>query len=323
MRLRAAESGTLGAMARIGLVLGAGGVVGAAFHEGVLRALTQVTSWDPREADVIVGTSAGSHVAARLRAGRPTRGLGHRPAAWSQGQTPRPRRRPSAPGAILRGMMRPGSVPIGAMFAGAVPPGRVSLQSMVDAINGYHPHGWPADPLWLPAVRVRDGVRVAFGRAGAPPCDVGHAVAASCAIPGYFAPVEIEGESYVDGGAHSPTNADLLADQALDLVVVVAPMAVARGASSPSAMLQARGFFRLQLAREARTLRRRGTEVVAFSPTAADLEVMGWNAMAQGRSRAVTDRAYASAVGRLEDPRWAGPLEPLRATARMTRRTPR
>src|SRR5438132_2030236 len=56
-------------MARIGLVLGAGGAVGHAFHVGVLAAVAEVTGWDARDAEVIVGTSAGSVVGALLRAG--------------------------------------------------------------------------------------------------------------------------------------------------------------------------------------------------------------------------------------------------------------
>ncbi|MGH9015033.1 MAG: patatin-like phospholipase family protein, partial [Acidimicrobiia bacterium] len=56
-------------MARIGVVLGAGGVVGHAFHAGVLAALAEATGWDPRESEIIVGTSAGSGVGALLRAG--------------------------------------------------------------------------------------------------------------------------------------------------------------------------------------------------------------------------------------------------------------
>src|SRR5437868_11879985 len=55
-------------MARVGLVLGAGGAVGHAYHAGVLAALAE-TGWDPRSAEFIVGTSAGSIVAAFLRAG--------------------------------------------------------------------------------------------------------------------------------------------------------------------------------------------------------------------------------------------------------------
>ena len=55
--------------ARIGLVLGAGGAVGGAFHAAVLDALAEDTGWDPRTAEVIVGTSAGSVTGALLRAG--------------------------------------------------------------------------------------------------------------------------------------------------------------------------------------------------------------------------------------------------------------
>ncbi|MDQ1475357.1 MAG: hypothetical protein QOE62_586, partial [Actinomycetota bacterium] len=49
---------------RIGLVLGAGGAVGHAFHAGVLAGITEATGWDARDAEVIVGTSAGSVVGA-------------------------------------------------------------------------------------------------------------------------------------------------------------------------------------------------------------------------------------------------------------------
>ena len=35
------------------------------------------------------------------------------------------------------------------------------------------------------------------------------AVAASCAIPGFYHPVEIDGRRYVDGGMRSTSNLDL------------------------------------------------------------------------------------------------------------------
>jgi NTE family protein len=54
---------------RIGLVLGAGGPVGHAFHAGTLRALEHALGWDARSSDLVVGTSAGAQVAALLRAG--------------------------------------------------------------------------------------------------------------------------------------------------------------------------------------------------------------------------------------------------------------
>ena len=66
-------------MKRVGLVLGAGGVVGQAYHSGVLAALEHDLGWDPRTAEVIVGTSAGSITGALLRNGVPASEL----AAWS------------------------------------------------------------------------------------------------------------------------------------------------------------------------------------------------------------------------------------------------
>src|SRR5271170_1107898 len=59
----------------IGLVLGAGGVVGQAYQAGVLAALQREAGWDPRDASVIVGTSAGSVTGAALRVGVPATDL--------------------------------------------------------------------------------------------------------------------------------------------------------------------------------------------------------------------------------------------------------
>src|SRR6478735_12821583 len=66
-------------MGGIGLVLGAGGVVGQAYHAGVLAMLEHDIGWDPRKADVIVGTSAGSITGMLLRVGIPAAEL----AAWT------------------------------------------------------------------------------------------------------------------------------------------------------------------------------------------------------------------------------------------------
>ena len=53
----------------IGIVYGAGGTVGMAYHAGVTRALEQVGGIRPAEADLLVGTSAGSVIASYLRSG--------------------------------------------------------------------------------------------------------------------------------------------------------------------------------------------------------------------------------------------------------------
>ena len=60
---------------RVGLVLGGGGAVGAAYHAGALAAIEHDLGWDAHDADVIVGTSAGALVGALLRLGAPATDL--------------------------------------------------------------------------------------------------------------------------------------------------------------------------------------------------------------------------------------------------------
>lgn len=155
------------------------------------------------------------------------------------------------------------------------------------------------------AVRLGDGERVVFGQEGAPPAEPVEAVSASCAIPGYYRPVTIAGERYLDGGVHSPTNADVLAAPAdgasFDLVVVVSPMSVAPPDRRLSADLPARLYFARQLARERRRLRRAGVPVLVFAPEREDRIAMGVSPMAAARREDVTRQAHASTLRRLAD----------------------
>src|SRR3954462_9788368 len=56
---------------KVGLVLGAGGVLGGAWLTGALDAIAKETDWDPGSAEFIVGTSAGSMIGALTAAGVP------------------------------------------------------------------------------------------------------------------------------------------------------------------------------------------------------------------------------------------------------------
>jgi NTE family protein len=69
-------------MPRVGLVLGAGGLVGQAYHAGVLAALENELGWDPRTASLVIGTSAGSLTATLLRMGVSAEDM----ASWSRGR---------------------------------------------------------------------------------------------------------------------------------------------------------------------------------------------------------------------------------------------
>jgi NTE family protein len=167
------------------------------------------------------------------------------------------------------------------------------------------------------AVRVRDGARVAFGRdrvASGRETDVplGRAVAASCAIPAYYRPVEIDGDLYVDGGVHSPTNADLVAGSGVDLVVVSSPMSgVGRPGPALGLERQMRALFAAGLRRELGAVRRQGVAVVVFEPTEADQQAMGPDPMDAARRPGTARQAFSSALDHLRRADVAGQLGAL------------
>lgn len=307
-------------------MLGAGGVVGHGWHCGVVAALATEAGWDARSASVVVGTSAGSSVAATLRAGlspadhlaRVTGGalspagtaLAARAARVPHvGLPTRPSfrgRRPANPALVARALLRPWSRLPGMAVAGAFPAGTASTGPLGDRIRALFDRPWPDEPLWICAVRLADGGRVVFGRDPVDVPDVGTAVEASSAIPGWFAPVEIGGRRYVDGGVHSATNADVVAGLTLDLVVVSSPMSavgVTRGA---------RAWHARALGREVRRLRAAGTPVLVVQPTAEEAATLGVDAMAPGKEAEAARLAARSAAARLARPDAATLLAVLR-----------
>ena len=307
-------------MTRVGLVLGAGGNVGQAYHAGVLAALENDLGWDPRTADVIVGTSAGSVVGTLLALGAPASDLAAsfveaplspdgaavlEPIQNVSGPLPplsamsllRGPWRPPSPALIARAMRRPWAVRPDVVAMTLLPDGEIDLfEHAGDALASLG-RQWPPQ-LRICAARRRDGRRVVFGRAGAPPAPLSHAVAASCAIPGYFSPVAIDGVAYFDGGVHSPTNADVLRDADLDLVIVSSPMSSVRGRGRGLQATMRRDAHR-RLAREVAMLRAAGTSVVRFEPGRRALAVMSGDALATDNSAAIVQAGF------LEGGRWA------------------
>lgn len=314
---------------RVGLVLGAGGLTGQAFHAGVLAGLADELGWDARHASVIVGTSAGSGVGAYLRAGLPATDLAARLTGRPLGPEGRtlaarlgpvgnwrtpggPRRLPRlSPTVIARALTRPGSVRPETLLALGLPPGRIPTETWAAALRPLFGTDWPVEPLWICAVRVGDARRVVFGRPGAPSTDVATAVAASSAIPGWFAPVAIDAHRYLDGGAHSPTNVDVLRDEDLDLVLVSSPMSTTWRRARVGVTDAARLHYRRRLNQELRGLVRRGVPVVAFEPSVEDRAVMGVNAMDPARGRAVVEQARATTRRRVREGRHADRLARL------------
>lgn len=319
---------------RRGLVLGGGGVLGAAWAVGALQSVHDVRGIDPRTFDVIVGTSAGAVLGALIAAGTSVDALrdhqfgvpitegplaGY---AWDY-ETATGGPRPSLP--KLRG---PGSVklmasslrhglrmPPTAVLSAFMPLGSGSLERVGHLIDAITPMDeWSPHPhLWIVAMDYESGRRVVFGREDAPSVGLAEAVMASCAIPGWFEPVTIGDRTYIDGGAWSATSADIAGAAALDEVYVVAPM-VSFEADAPGNLLSRlerrwRGSVTRRCLGEVAELEANGTQVTVLGPGPDDLEAMGGNIM-DGRRRLrvletslITSRAAleSGGSGRLAD----------------------
>jgi NTE family protein len=315
---------------RVGLVLGAGGITGFGYHSGVLSALSRVTGWDPRTAEVIVGTSAGAAFGAVLRGGvRTDDVLAHLLAAPSNPDTMARLRTlsgrdvrgpswlwfgPAAPGLVVSELTRMWRLRPGVLSAALLPSGRIPTSIIGDRARALHGAGWPDAALWVCAVRLDDGERIVFGIDGRG-VDTGTAVEASCAIPAFFRPVTIDGVAHIDGAVHSPTNADLLAGHDLDLVVIVSPMSSGCGVAVRSLNPLDRIRSARLLAREVGQLKAGGTPVLILQPDQSEVATMGPVTMDPTRLVPTILQASSSTLERLTGPSLVERLDVLRRAA--------
>jgi NTE family protein len=314
----------------VGLVLGAGGVMGGAWLTGGLEAIAQTTGWDPASAEFVVGTSAGSMMGGLLASGVPPwfmvahskgdsfeglTGADGRPAATADraaGATFRLHKGPPpiGPGSwklIAHSLSAPNRHRTTAMVAGWLPRGFISTEPLKDTIRRVVPQGWAEHPnLWIVACDYATGRRVAFGRDDAPDADLADAVAASCAIPGFYYPVTIGGRRYVDGGTWSTSNLDILRNEKLDLVICLNPTSSLypplHWNPAERVAAAARTLSGRRLGSEAKKLRAKGTGVVLIQPTDEDLEAMGPNLMSRRNRNPVIDTAIRTVSAQLMEP---------------------
>ena len=310
---------------RVGLVFGAGGQTGAAWMTGALPALQDRLPRAISDADVVVGTSAGSVLAAGLRCrcsieemigyqrGEVAGGLQALPPVKDGPLPPLPQPRMGSPALWCTAVLTPHRVHPRVSAAAWLPHGRgrhTALRAMVSHLHARH-HGlptppWVDAPTWIVAVDYDSGQRVVFGRSGAPAAPLPDAVVASCSIPGWYRPAEIGGRRYVDGGVRSLTSLSLMADAGVDEVYVLAPMAstVTDSPRKPRERLErtVRGLFTHALLRDARRLHARGIKVTVLTPGPEDLAAMGVNPMDPSRRVAVLDASLRTSPASLGRP---------------------
>jgi NTE family protein len=271
-------------MTRRALVLGGGGLTGIGWMWGVLAGLAEA-GLDLRDADLVVGTSAGSVVGPSVAQGLDPEQRYQAQLAPAQGEIGAA----LGPAAVLRFAPALLGPPSPQRFRARV--GRIALRTptvpeaeRIAVIADRLPvHDWPERAqLRITAVDAVTGEFRAFDRDSGVP--LVQAVAASCAVPGVWPPVTADGRRWIDGGVRSPVNADLAAGY--ERVVVLAPMLRGFGAGSGAAAQVA------QLRAQAR--------VALVSPDAAALTAFGRNVLDPAR-RAPAARAGRAQAGSVLD----------------------
>ena len=318
---------------RTGLVLGAGGVLGAAWMTGALVCLQERLPVALGDVEVIVGTSAGSVLAAVLRCGASLDEM----VAWQRGEVtgtlrdaaelaagdrslpPLPHPRIGSLPLAFAALLTPHRVPVWVGASAWLPHGRgrhIGLRSLVDTLHRHHNHharpgepapAWVDGDTWIAVVDYDTGQRVLFGQPGAPAASLTDAVVASCSIPGWYEPVVIGGRRYVDGGVRSVTSLSVLKGTDLEEIYVLAPMASTDIDHPLQPHLRMERHLRQVITRsvlrQARALSAEGKRVTVLTPGPKDLAAMGINLMDPRRRQAVLEasfRSSADALGHLE-----------------------
>ncbi len=200
-------------MAQRALVLGAGGHAAVAWELGVIAGMADA-GIEVRDADVIIGTSAGARVGALVAGGLALEDLFQRQVdpQWQTKESAPPVDFTKWRADFMRVREGPGdAIAVLKRF------GALALQTPLDLLEARRKmiaaalpsHTWSERRLLIVAVDVESGERRAFERTSG--VDLVDAVAASGAVPGIWPAVTLRGRRYMDGGLYSIENADLAA----------------------------------------------------------------------------------------------------------------
>ncbi|MFJ5990403.1 patatin-like phospholipase family protein [Lentzea sp. NPDC092896] len=259
------------------LVLGGGGVTGIAWETGIVHGLAE-QGVDLTDADLFVGTSAGSVVAAELAGGGVLADLyagqllppdGEIPARLTSWMVVRYALSYVMPGTPARKRAR-----LGRAALKASTPSEESRLAVFD--SRLSTKDWPERALKVTAVDTADGRFVAFDRDSGVP--LVSAVASSCAVPLVWPPVSINGSRYMDGGMRSVANVDLAAGY--ERVVVIAPITRAASAAATPAAQAAK----------------LGVPSIVVSPDSAALAAIGSNLLDPAKRKPAAEAGYAQAA---------------------------
>jgi NTE family protein len=250
------------------LVLGGGGLAGIGWFAGLFHGLGQ-QGVDLRDADRMIGTSAGSATAAQLRSAQTLEQLYLRqtdPALIADESAPNI----AAMAELMAFFPKLQAIPehvermraVGKMALGAQTVSPETRHAMIE--RRLSEHEWPRAALTITAVAVASGDLVTFDVASG--VSLVDAVAASCAVPGVWPVVQIDGLGYMDGGVYFVDNAHLAAEAAR--VVIASPFGSV--APAPPGYHLNDAVAKLEAA---------GTKVLVIEPDTAARTAMGANAL--------------------------------------------
>jgi NTE family protein len=263
-------------MATRALVLSGGGPVGIAWETGLAAGLAEA-GVHLRDADFIIGTSAGSFVGAQLASGRDPATLVAAQLARSGGTRQAPENTAPPPDltSLMQQMMKLYTADdpeearreVGAFALRAK---TIDEEGFIKTF-GHMSEAWPAKRFACTAVDTADGsFQIWDNDSGVP---LPRAVASSCSVPGVYPPITINGARYMDGGMRSGSNADYAKGYDRVLVVIV------RGRLVPGAPIAMAEVTLARLDREFAVLRESGSEVETIVPDDATMDAMGANLM--------------------------------------------
>ena len=328
-----------GKKSRIGLNLAGGGPLGGMYEIGALCALKEsLEGIDFNELDVYVGVSVGSLVAASLANGITPESLyrimiGHRSAEYSF--QPEVFMRPafreyslrarSVPRLVMEAFMTfladPGNISLKGAFSilgRAIPTGVFDGDQIAMMLEGvFGAAGRSNDfrdlnkKLYVIATDLDSGRSVKFGGKGRDHVPISRAVEASCALPGLYPPVEIDGEYFVDGALVKTMHASVSLDEGADFVICLNPLVPYDAKLYPkigvvqheklkngglpvvlSQTFRAIIHSRMKVGLSKYSSQYKHADVVLFEPSHADAEMFFANVFSYAERNKISEHAY-------------------------------
>ena len=325
-----------GRRSKVALVCAGGGITGAVYEIGCLRALEDLLDRSVADLDLYVGVSGGAFVTSLLASGISPRemydalafprrggfgdptsslfrlGLGE---IWQ-----RSRRAPQVLAEALRGHLSPDgrrwSEVAWALFE-LLPAGLLDNSGLEEYLARlFAARGQANDfaslprPLHVIAVDLDSGEAVDFGPGHEPRVPVSKAVQASTALPGLYRPVRIDGRDYVDGAVKKTAHINLAIESGADLVICVNPIVpVDNRSGALGAHLSSKGVTyvldqvlrialhgRMQYGLERYQAEHPEVDILLLEPTRDDLRMFSYNIMQYSARKVVAAHGYESTL---------------------------